>query len=116
MSEDTNKITQFWQELKRRKVVRVIIVYAAAFVITELVDIVENPLLLPEWTLTPVIVLLAIGFPFAIIFSWIFDVTPEGIEKTKPIKEVKEEVPEKPSAVNAWKIATYFSVIVIQLY
>ncbi len=40
-----NKLSQFWQELKRRKVTRVITVYAAAaFVILELVDIITEPL------------------------------------------------------------------------
>ena len=63
MPESNSKIGQFWQELKRRKVVRVITVYAAAaFVILELVSIVVEPLKLPGWFLTMVIVLLCIGF------------------------------------------------------
>ena len=52
MSDNPNKISRFWQELKRRKVVRVITVYAAAaFVILELVDIITEPFGLPEWTM-----------------------------------------------------------------
>jgi hypothetical protein len=63
-----NKLSQFWQELKRRNVVRVVTVYAgAAFVIIELINNVYEPLRLPEWTPTLVIVLLAIGFPIVII-------------------------------------------------
>ena len=90
MPDNPKKLSQFWQELKRRRVVRVIIVYGtAALVIIELVDIIRSPLLLPEWKLTLVIVLLAIGFPIAFIFSWIFDITPKGIRKTKPIKLAK---------------------------
>ena len=62
-----------------------IAMYAAtAFIILELVDIVTPALLLPSWTVTLVIVLLSVGFPVAIILSWIFDVTPEGIVKTEP--------------------------------
>ena len=50
MSINPNKLTQFWQELKHRKVVRVITVYAAAaFVILELTDIVAPSLGLPKW-------------------------------------------------------------------
>ena len=41
--------TNFWQELKRGKVVRVIAVYAAAFVLLELVDKIAEPLGLPGW-------------------------------------------------------------------
>jgi hypothetical protein len=50
------------------------------------------------------IVLLCIGFIIAIILSWIFDVTPDGIEKTKPSKELYEG--DKPLAPNSWRIAT----------
>ncbi len=57
MPQPTNKITQIWQELKRRKVIHVIVVYAtAAFVLIELVNNVYEPLRLPEWTPTMVII------------------------------------------------------------
>ncbi len=73
----------FWQELKRRKVVRVIVMYAgAAYIILELVNNIIGPLHLPEWIATLVILLLIIGFPIIAILSWIFDITPAGIRKT----------------------------------
>ena len=79
-----SKLTNFWQELKRRKVIHVITVYAsAAFVIIELILNITEPLRLPEWTPTFVIVLLSIGFPLAIIFSWIYDISSKGIVKTE---------------------------------
>jgi hypothetical protein len=69
-----NKLSRFWQELKRRNVVRVVTVYAgAAFVILELVDIIAEPIKLPSWLLPVVIVLLSIGFMIAVILSWIYD-------------------------------------------
>ena len=72
MSQPSNKLTNLWQELKRRKVVRVITVYfAAAFVILELVSIIAEPLRLPEGTLILVIVLLCSGFVITVILSWI---------------------------------------------
>jgi adenylate cyclase len=112
MATPPNKLSQFWQELKRRKVIYVITVYAsAAFVIIELVNNVTEPLNLPERMSTIVIVVLAIGFPVAIILSWIFDLTPKGIEKTKSTDE--EEHSEIPYVQNRWKIATYVSIVVI---
>jgi len=57
------------------------------------------------------IIILAIGFPLAIIFSWIFDVTPEGIEKTKSVNGIKPG--EKTVTPNSWKIASYISFVVI---
>jgi len=84
MKQPSNKLSQFWHELKRRRVIHVIIVYATvAFVIIELVNNVFEPLRLPDWTPTMVIIVLIIGFPFAIIFSWIFDVSLKGIKKTE---------------------------------
>ena len=108
-----NKPSRFWQELKRRNVVRVITVYAgAAFVIIELINNITEPLRLPEWTPTLVIVLLAIGFPVVIIFSWIYDVHPEGgMVKTKPAYKVPDE--EIPKSSNVWKIASYISFAMI---
>ncbi len=108
-----NKLSQFWQELKRRKVVRVITVYAAAaFVILELVSIIVEPLKLPEWFLPMVIVLLCIGFIIAIILSWIYDVKPEGgIVRTEPVHRGKGE--DQPASSNSWKIATYISGVII---
>ena len=112
MSDKPFKLSQFWQELKRRKVIYVITVYAsAAFVIIELINNVVEPLNLPERTPTIAIILLAIGFPIVIIISWIFDLTPKGMEKTKSFSEVQDA--ERPVIQNRWKIATYVSIAVI---
>ena len=68
--------------------IKVVGMYAAtAFILLEVVDIVTPALLLPSWTVTLVIVLLSVGFPIALILSWIFDVTPEGIVKTDSMEK-----------------------------
>jgi adenylate cyclase len=70
----------------------------AAFVIIELINNITEPLRLPVWTLTLVIVLLAIGFPVVITFSWIYDIHPqEGIVKTEPA------VRDKTGAIHSGK-------------
>lgn len=106
----------FFQELKRRKVTRVITVYAAsAFVILELLSIVVEPLRLPDWTLTMVIVLLVIGFIISTILSWIYDVKPEGgWVRTKSAKDpgATKEVAES----RGWKIASIISFIIIAAF
>ncbi|HDS06357.1 MAG TPA: tetratricopeptide repeat protein [Bacteroides sp.] len=108
-----NKLVRFWQELKRRNVVRVITVYAAAaFVILELVDIVAPSLGLPLWTLNLVLILLIVGFIIAIILGWVYDIHPEGgIVKTDPSE--KARTAETPKTSNGWKIASYISFAVI---
>ena len=62
-----------------------------AFIIMEAGDIVLPRLSIPDWTVTFIIILLIVGFPIAIILSWIFDVTPEGIGKTEPVHVAKEK-------------------------
>ncbi len=113
MPDSPNKLSQFWQELKRRKVVRVITVYAAAtFAIIDLLSNIDEPLGLPEWTLPFAIVFLSIGFIIAVILSWIYDIHPEGgIVKTETADKIKVEDISKSS--NSWKIASYISFVVI---
>jgi tetratricopeptide (TPR) repeat protein len=92
MAQPLNRFSQFWNELKRRKVFRVLAMYAAtAFIILEASDIMLPRLGLPDWTVTFVIILIIIGFPITVIVSWIFDITPEGLMKTMPLNEEKKK-------------------------
>ncbi|MEN8193822.1 MAG: hypothetical protein ABFS12_13450 [Bacteroidota bacterium] len=88
MPASQNKLTKFFQELKRRKVIGVIVVYATtAFILLELANILEESLNLHERFDTVITVTLIIGFPIAVVFSWIFDLSSKGITKTEPEKE-----------------------------
>ena len=72
----------FLGEIKRRKVFQVAAVYAVvAWLLIQIVDVVNEPLNLPEWFDTAVIVAFAVGFPIAVILAWAFDLTPEGVVK-----------------------------------
>ena len=73
----------FWQELKRRKVIRVAIVYLiGAWVAIEAASVIFPALLLPEWTTRLVVALALIGFPVTVLLAWAFDITDRGIRKT----------------------------------
>ncbi len=83
MAQDENKSMTFWEELKRRKVVRVVIAYlVVGWGLIQIADVTLEPLHLPEWSDTLVVWLVALGFPIAIVLAWILDVTPRGIEVT----------------------------------
>jgi len=74
--------TELWRELKDRRVVRVAIGYTViAAVIVQAADLTLEPLGLPAWTYTFVLVLALAGFPVALVLAWAFDVTPAGIER-----------------------------------
>lgn len=67
------------EELKRRKVFRVAVIYAVtAWIIIQAVVLLEEPLSLPDWFDTSVILLVGIGFPIALILAWAFDIKPDG--------------------------------------
>jgi len=112
MPDKPKGLSHLWKELKRRRVVHVITVYASAsFVLIELVNNLTEPLNLPLKLATIMVVILAVGFPLAIILAWIYDLTPKGIEKTKGVEEI--EGSEKSKVPNAWRIATFVSFVVI---
>jgi TolB-like protein len=71
-------------ELKRRRVFQVAAVYAVvAWATTEIVATVAPILHLPDWTPTLVVVLLLAGFPLSLVLAWAFDLTPEGVRRTR---------------------------------
>ncbi|MEE2691623.1 MAG: tetratricopeptide repeat protein [Pseudomonadota bacterium] len=77
---------KLFEELKRRNVFRMAAVYlAVSWLLTQVSASLENALALPGWFDALVIALLAIGFAPAILFSWAFEITPDGVKKTAEI-------------------------------
>ena len=77
----------FLGEIKRRKVFQVAAVYAVvAWLLVQVITSISEPLSLPDWADTLVIVLLAVGFPIAVILAWAFDLTPQGIKSDLEIQ------------------------------
>jgi len=96
MSKHPGSLPKFWSELKRRKVIKAATMYAAtAFILMEAGEIMFPRLGLADWTITFLIVILLAGFPVLLILSWIFDLTPEGIQKTESSDE-EEAGPKEP--------------------
>lgn len=96
----------FFRELKRRKVYRVAAAYAVlAWLIIQVVTQTFPFLEIPNWTIRLIIVLLVLGFPIALVLSWLFDLTPQGIERTDdvapqpPTSRPAAPPPEKSIAV-----------------
>lgn len=72
----------FFEELKRRNVSRVILTYAVAgWLLVEVMDLLTDAFEAPSWVIKVFIGAVAFGaFPVA-IFSWIYEITPDGIKK-----------------------------------
>jgi len=91
----------FWEEAKRRKVVRVAVAYSVvAWLLVEIAVTVEGPLGLPDWLDTFVIILVLVGFPLALILSWAYDLTPAGIERTKRLESSDEISQQSIAAIS----------------
>jgi len=76
-------MNSFFRELKNRRVYRVAIGYAiAAWLAIQISATVLPAFHASEFVLPILIVLLAVGFPVALVLAWAFDVTPSGIERT----------------------------------
>ena len=73
-------------ELKRRNVFRVALLYlVAGWVILQVAELLTGVLRLPDWTSRLVLSLLILGFPIALIFSWVYELTPEGLKREHEI-------------------------------
>jgi len=76
--------SSFFLELRRRNVYRVGIAYMiAAWVLLQVIDVIEPIIGAPEWVAKFMLVLLAVGLPLALIFSWAYEMTPEGLKREK---------------------------------
>ena len=90
----------FFAELKRRKVHRVAIAYAvAAWLLIQVATQVFPFFEIPNWAVRLVVLLLVLGFPIALILSWIFDLTPQGIRRTEESDRSLAALPVGPAAI-----------------
>jgi len=78
-------ISNFWQDLRRRRVFQVAAIYAAcAWVIVQVADVIGPAINMPERVMTAIVGFAMVGFPIAVILAWLFDVGPRGVVRTKP--------------------------------
>ena len=69
-------------ELRRRNIFRVALLYAAAaWLILEIGSLCVDYANLPEWIYRFTFAMLIIGFPLALVLSWIYEITPEGLKR-----------------------------------
>jgi TolB-like protein/Flp pilus assembly protein TadD len=80
------KIDNFFAELKRRNVYKVAVAYAiVGWLLVQIATQVFPFLEIPNWIVRLVIVLVAAGFPIALVIAWAFELTPEGIKRTEDV-------------------------------
>jgi TolB-like protein len=82
-----NEKPSFFAELKRRNVYKVAIAYAVVgWLLVQVATQVFPFLEIPNWAIRLIILLVAIGFPIALIIAWAFELTPEGLKRTEDVE------------------------------
>jgi adenylate cyclase len=93
------KIENFFAELKRRNVYKVAIAYAVvSWLLIQAASIFFPAFDAPPWAMKIFIIVIIFGFPVALIFSWAFEITPEGIKlesEIEPSKSIKRRTGRK---------------------
>jgi len=85
----------FFSELKRRNVVRMAGLYlVGAWLLTQVASTVLPMFGAPEWLPRSIVILLAIGFIPALVFSWIFEMTPQGLRRDADVPREQSIAPK----------------------
>jgi phosphoglycerol transferase MdoB-like AlkP superfamily enzyme len=113
------KIDNFFAELKRRNVYKVAVAYAVvAWLLIQIATQVFPFFEIPTWAVRLVVLLLIFGFPVALIFSWAFELTPEGLKlesEIDPAKSITRNTGRKLIAFTAFVAAIAIALFVFQL-
>ena len=104
----------FFTELKRRNVVRVGIAYVvASWLLVQVGDIARESFEAPAWVMKMFITALITGFPIVLIFSWAYEITPEGIKREKDIERGESVTHETARRLNTITMALLIGVLVV---
>jgi len=101
MSEQAEQgaLGAFWTELKRRRVIRVVVLYAiAGWVVIEVASTVLPNLDLPDWSVKLVTILVVLGFIIAVTLAWAFDIGPGGVHRTRGVDGAGESAGDEVRA------------------
>jgi len=79
-------MASLWGELRRRNVFKVAVVYAiVAWLLIQVADIVLPIFKAPDWIVPVFTFFLILGFPLILLFAWAFEITPEGVKRTREV-------------------------------
>ena len=94
-------LQDFFAELKRRNVIRVAGLYlVGAWLLTQIASTVLPTFDVPAWVLRGLIITLALGFIPALIFSWVFELTPQGLKRDEDVKPEESIAPQTAQRMN----------------
>ena len=96
----------FLTELKRRNVIRMAGLYlVGAWLLVQVAGTVLPMFGAPDWLPRSIVILLAIGFLPALIFSWVFELTPAGLKRDEDVRPEESIAPQTARRMNRMIIA-----------
>jgi TolB-like protein/Tfp pilus assembly protein PilF len=100
---------EFFAEVKRRNVYKVAVAYGiVGWVVVQVASTVLPTFHAAEWVLQTLVVVVALGFPIALVIAWAFEMTPEGLKRTESVSP-DEVLPEWSKR----KFAAVFAVLAL---
>ena len=109
-------MASIWAELKRRNVISVSLLYAVmGWVLLQIADILFGLLDVPGWGLRLVLGLLLLGLPLVVIFSWVFEMTPEGLKREKEIDRTHSVTSDTGRKIDRLIIFGLVAIVVVLL-
>ena len=106
----------FLRELQRRNVIRVATVYAVGtWLVLQVGDVLAGILGLPDWTLRFLLMVALLGLPFVLVFSWVYELTPEGIKKESEIESGESVTGDTARKLNVTIIGLLLATVALLL-
>jgi TolB-like protein/Tfp pilus assembly protein PilF len=96
-----NAKTSLIAELKRRNVLRMAGLYlVAAWLVVQVGATLLPVFEAPPWVMKALVAVLAIGFPLALVFSWVFELTPDGLKRDADVTATESIAPQTAQRLN----------------
>jgi len=107
---------RFFSELKRRNVYRSAVFYAAsAWLLVQVATQVFPFFHIAEWVVRWIVIAVVIGFPFALLFAWFYEITPEGLKRESEVPRADSITRTTGKKLDRWIIATLGLAVVLLL-
>ncbi len=110
-------LKKYISELKRRNVIKAGLAYLIiAWLVIQVASIVLPTFNAPAYFMKTVVFAFTIGFPIWLVFAWVYEITPEGIKKTKEVKEEKSILPKTGNKFNKLIISALSLAVAFLLF
>ena len=111
------KLKEYIEELKRRNVFKVGVAYlVVSWLIIQVTSIFLEAFNAPPFVLKTILFILVLGFPVILIFSWVYEITSEGLKKTKKINQNKTESHNMGNRLNKVIIVSLSIAVLVLLF